>query len=655
LDCLSEILGTGRSSYLYKKFVETRLAVQASVFHPCSELGGQFTMFVLPFPGQTLTDFEEEMRKGLVDFENEGVSEEAIQKFKARRESTVINRLATVSGKVSQLASYQTFTGDPNRSKQDLQRYLDVTKDDVVRVYKKYLKDKAAVIQSVLPKGAGMEPSQPDNFTPPVSGDNPFPNTDYSGLEYVHTQSAFDRSINPPAGQAPLVQVPEFWLSEMSNGIRIIGTINDEIPSVTIRISINGGQKFDVYDPTKSGLASMTAFMMNESTHNYSAEEISVALEKLGSSISIYANRNETVISAQSLTKNLDATIELLEEKLFRPAFAQEDFDRLKKQQLEAIQAAEKNPEAIANLVFNKLTYGENHIFSLPTRGMIETVENIALSDIKDFYKNHYAPEITEVVIVGDLDKEQMLDKMAFMGKWENKNAEIPTMTRAPEIEKTRLYLMDKQEAPQSQIRVGYMTDMTYDATGEYFKSTLMNYNLGGNFNSRLNLNLREDKGWTYGARSYFSSGDDPGPFYFSSGIKGNATDSAVYEVMGEITKFQQDGITDEELEFMKNSIGQRDALNYEAPDQKAGFLRRILHYNLDKDYVKKQNEIINSITKEEIDALAKKHLAANKMNIVVVGDKASIIEGLNRLEYEIVEVDSKGNILSETNLELNK
>lgn len=653
LDCFADILGTGRSSYFYKKFVETQKAIQASVFHPCSELGGELTMLVLPFPGQTLAQFEQEMRTALLDFEKEGVSEEAIQKFKARRESSTINSLATVSGKVSQLASYQTFTGNPNYIKRDLDRYLAVTSEDVMRVYNKYIKGKAMVVQSVLPKGGGEEPSKPNDFTPPTSGNNPFPITDYSGLSYKEPKSDFDRSQQPQAQQAPLAKIPDFWLDETENGIRIIGTKNDEVPSVTLRISIDGGQKFDVLDPTKAGLASLTAIMMNESTENYSAEEIAVALEMIGSSISFRANQAETVISVNALTKNLDATLDILEEKLFRPAFKEEDFERVVKQQMEVIQADEKNPESIASLVFNRLTYGEKHIYSLPAQGMTETVENISLDDIRAFYGKYYAPEITEMVVVGDLDQNEILKKLSFLHKWENKNAEVPKMATAPEVSKTKIYLMDKQGAPQSQIRIGYMTDMSYDVTGEYYKSTLMNYNLGGNFNSRINLNLREDKGWTYGARSYFRAGDDPGPFYFASGIKGNASDSAVYEVMKEITDFAQHGITDEELNYLKNSIGQRDALNYEAPGQKAGFLRKILHYDLDRDYVEEQSEIIDSITKEEINALAKKHLPVEKMNIIVVGDKQSVLKGLDRLDYEIVEIDAKGKILSDTDLKV--
>ncbi|HRO70875.1 MAG TPA: insulinase family protein, partial [Chitinophagaceae bacterium] len=164
-----------------------------------------------------------------------------------------------------------------------------------------------------------------------------------------------------------------------------------------------------------------------------------------------------------------------------------------------------------------------------------------------------------------------------------------------------------------------------------------------GGFNSRLNMNLREDKGWTYGARSAFSGGKQTGDYEFSSGIRGNATDSALVEIMKELKGFAENGVTPEELEFMKSAIGQRDALRYETGFQKAGFIGNILEHNLPADYVDQQNKIINSITKEEIDRLAKKWLQTDKMNILVVGDKEKILPGLEKLGYEIIELDADG------------
>jgi zinc protease len=190
---------------------------------------------------------------------------------------------------------------------------------------------------------------------------------------------------------------------------------------------------------------------------------------------------------------------------------------------------------------------------------------------------------------------------------------------------------------------VGYNTGLKYDATGDYYKANLANYILGGDFNSRLNLNLREDKGWTYGARSGFSGDEHTGDFEFSSGIRADATDSALIEVMKEIKDYAQNGIKDDELVFMKSSIGQRDALRYETGGQKAAFIARILDYNLPANYVEQQNKILQNTTRAELNKIAAKYYKPEKMNILLVGDKAKILEGVKKLGYEVVELDSDG------------
>lgn len=650
LDYLAQILGTGRSSYFYKKFVLTRKAIQTAVFHPASELAGEFQFVVLPFPGQTLPEFEQEIRNILDEFAEEGVSDKDMAKIKADFEAGFINGLQSVAGKVSQLASYYTFADDPNYIKKDIDRYNAVTKEDIMRVFHKYIYKKPAVILSVLPNDDGAtQPVAPDNFTPQREGENPYPTTDYSGLSYKRPEGdTFDRSVRPKPGPAPLVPVPEYWTETMDNGIKMIGTYSNEVPTVNIQIRIKGGHKMDAYEPTKAGLASLTANMMNESTENYTSEEIAEELRLIASSINVYAGNNSTVMSISTLKKNLDRTLELAEEILFRPAFTQEDFTRLKQQQIEGIKSTYENPASIANLVYNRFLYGDEHIFSVPVDGLEETAERITLDDVKNFYHSYYSPDLTEVVIVGDVTQKEILPKLSFLNSWKSTGAKLPDLPEPKPGDYTKIYLVDKPGAPQSEIRVGYMTDLTYDATGEYYKTTLMNYSLGGAFNSRINLNLREDKGWTYGARSYFSATDEPGPFTASAGVRANATDSAVVEFVKEIKNFKENGITPEELEFMRNSIGQRDARRYETPFQKAGFLGTIIRYNLDGDFVKKQAKIINSITKEEIDALAKKYLDLDNAYILVVGDAAAHKEKLKALGYEVVDVSPKGDIIEE-------
>jgi zinc protease len=650
LDYLAQILGTGRSSYFYKKFVETQKAIQTAVFHPASELAGEFQLLVLPFPGQTLTDFEAEMRTILDEFAQEGVSDADMTKIKADFESGFITGLQSVSGKVSQLASYYTFADDANYIKSDIDRYNAVTKEDIMRVFNTYIYNKPAVILSVLPNDGGVtQPTQPDNFAVQREGENPFPTTDYSGLKYNRPEGdSFDRSVQPTPGPAPLVPVPDFWVAETENGIEFIGTNANEVPTVNIQIRINGGHKMDAKEPAKAGLAALTASMMNESTENFTSEEIAEELRLIASSINVGAGNTTTTINVSTLKKNLDRTLVLLEEIMFRPAFNEADFARIKQQQLEGIRSTYESPASIANLVYNRMIYGDEHIFSVPTSGIEETVDRITVDDVRAFYEQNYDPALTEVVVVGDVSKDEILSKLNFLNSWESPGAVVPELPAAKPGDYTKIYLVDKAQAPQSEIRIGYITDLEYDATGEYYKATLMNYVLGGTFNSRINLNLREDKGWSYGARSFFNSSDDPGPFTALSGVRADATDSSVVEFLREIKEYREDGITDEELEFMRNSIGQRDALRYETPFQKAGFLGNIIRYDLENDYVEKQAEIIRTITPGEINALARKYLNLDNAYILVVGDAAAHRDKLKALGYEVIDVSPKGDVLDE-------
>jgi len=648
LDFLAQILGTGRSSYLFKKFILTQKAIQASVFHPVSELAGEFTMFVLPFPGQTLADFEQEMRTILDEFASEGVSDNDLTKIKASFESSFINGLTSVSGKVSQLADYQTIAGNANYINEDLNRYLEVTKEDIMRVFNKYIYNNPGVLLSVLPNDGGTTtPAAPDNYLAQKEGDNPFPTTDYSGLSYSRPEGdTFDRSVKPTPGTAPLVKVPDYWRANFENGIKLIGSESNEVPTINMQLYIKGGHELDANDPQKAGLASLTAALMNESTQNYSSEEISEELRLIASSISVSGGRSETVVGLSTLSKNLTRTMELFEEILYRPAFTEEDFNRVKQQQLESIRASYQNPAAVASQIYNRLLYGDEHIYSVPTSGLEETVSRITIEDVRAFFESYMSPEITEVVVVGNITEEEAISSLAFLNDWKPKNVDIPDLPKPKPGDYTKVYLMDKVGAPQSEIRIGYVSNMTYDATGEYFKTSLMNYSLGGAFNSRINLNLREDKGWTYGARSGFSGNDRGSQFTASAGIKANATDSAVVEFIKEIKGFQKDGITKDELNFMRNSIGQRDARRYETPFQKAGFLGNIIRYNLDGSYVDKQADIIQNITREEINALAKKYLNTENTYILVVGDGATNRDKLKALGYEVIDVTEKGDII---------
>jgi len=499
------------------------------------------------------------------------------------------------------------------------------------------------VVLSVLTKGGENLKAADDNYTVDESHYKA-PNYGYAGLKYTKAKDAFDRNKVPASDANPVVKVPAFWKKSLANNMRVIGTVDTEIPTVTMSISLKGGRLLEANDLSKAGWVNLFASMMNEDTKNYTSEQLSAELEKLGSSVSVNNSDDAIVFTVQSLKKNLDKTLALLEERMFNPKFSEDAFNRTKRQLDQRMKNSKTQPAGVATTVYDKLSFGKNHILGMEDNGTSETLKNIAFADIQAYYDNYITSEEGRVVIVGDIKEEEVLPKLAFLNKLPTKSFTVPVPPAAPMIEKTRIYLVNIPKAAQTEFRVGNVTGLKYDATGEYYKAVLTNYNLGGAFNSRINLNLREDKGWTYGARSSFAGYKHTGTFTFSSGIRASATDSALYEVINEIKNYVANGVKPEEIAFMQKSIGQSDARNYETGVQKAAFIGRVQQYDLPADFVSKQNAILNNITQNDINGISKKYLDINKMNILLVGDKQLILPGLKRLGYEIVELDADGN-----------
>jgi len=297
----------------------------------------------------------------------------------------------------------------------------------------------------------------------------------------------------------------------------------------------------------------------------------------------------------------------------------------------------------LADNLYKKVLFGKNSVLGIQVNGTPESVNSITVDDIRAYYESSMNSNLISVSVSGDVTKEEILKEMSFMNTIKNKGERKYDEPIKPTIEKTKIYFCDKKNAAQSEIRVGYIA-IPYDSYGEYYKNQIMNFSFGGAFNSRLNYLLREIKGWTYGARSGFSGSKFAGPFTFSGGFKANTTDSTLVEIMKEMKGFRDGGITDDELSFTKNAMSQSDALKYETPMQKLFFIKRIMDYNMDKDYVSKQTGILNAIGKPEINELAKKNLPIDKLVIFVLGDKATNLEKIKKLGFDVVELDNDGN-----------
>jgi zinc protease len=641
LDVLVEILGQGRNSMLYQTLVKTLQATNASASHSNNELSGELSISVTPYPGKGLDEMHQLVKDAMVAFEKRGVTDADIERYRNRYEAQVINGLTSVQGKVSRLAAFNTFTGNPNMIGKLLKTYGSVTKADVMRVYNQYLKGKHAVILSILTKGNENLRAAPDNYT--IDKLNyKAPDYGYAGLTYKKPKDNFDRSKMPVPSTNPVVKVPPFYKSSLPNGMKLIGTKNTEVPVVTVSVYLKGGRLLDQNDLSRAGRSALFAAMMEEDTKNRSAEEFARELEAIGSSIDVSSGTDAIVFTMQSVRKHLNKSLELLEERMLMPKFQEASFKRVKGQWLERLKNAQTDASTVADNVYASLNYGESAL-GVSASGTDETVRSISLKDIEEYYNKYITSEDGRVVVVGDITQAEITPKLKFLAQLPKTSFTIPQLPAARRIEKTTIYVVNIPGAAQTQFRVGAPVPLRYDALGEYYRANLMNYALGTGFSSRINLNLREDKGWTYGARTNLTADKYTGTFTFSSGIRANATDSALYEVLSEIRNYATLGIKDPEIKFMQTSLGQVDARNYETNAQRASFLERMLRYDLPADYVTKQNAILKSITKKDIDALAAKYLDIHKLNIVLVGDRDVITPALARFGYDVVELDARG------------
>jgi zinc protease len=645
LDVLSSILGQGETSLLYKNMVKNQLAVQAGAGHACAELACSFTLYSVASPpsGATLTDLEKIARDSLLEFEERGVLDDDLTRVKMSIVSGMIFGLESVAGKVGRLAAYETFVNNPNYTATHIADYESVTKEDVMRVYRKYIQGKPAVIMSIVPNGQLANVAHEDTW---VRSERQLPEYEVlseADLDFRRAADTFDRSIMPAEGENPRVIMPAIWRGELENGVAVLGANNAETPTTAIRLNIEAGQRHEPLE--KLGLASITAAMLSESTTESSNEEISNRLQKLGSSVNFGAGDTQTTMTLRSLSENLDETLEIAAEMLLQPKFDPADFERVRSQLLQLIEHNKKEASVTARQTYQLLLFGKENSFAHSDIGNETTLAGITLDDVKAFYAEHYSPRIAEIIAVSDYSQSELLQKLSVLETWRGAEVAEAELQDFPDLGKTKIYLVDKPGAAQSEVRIGKRA-MKYDATGEYYRAGLMNFALGGAFNSRINLNLREDKAYTYGARSFFSGNKDFGAYTASGAIRTDATADSIVQFENEIRGYADGGISEDELLFTRRALGQRDARRYETPSQKLGFLSRILEYGLDVDFVDQQNEILESIGAEELNELAQKHLTMDDMVIVIVGDKDVILPQIEELGYDIVELDAEGNEL---------
>ncbi|MEW7865809.1 M16 family metallopeptidase [Aeromonas diversa] len=634
LDMFADVLGGSASSMLYQSLVNTGKAVDVGASHYCEELACTLTVYAYPNPAVdgSLKTLKAEVDKVIGQFAQRGVQQDDLEKAINKYRASTIWGLSSVEGKVSQLAMGQVFMQDPNYLFKSLDAIGKVQPEQVKAAYDKFIAGKPAVVLSVVPKGKLDWQAAKPNFTP---AERTLP--DYSKHEQalpVRTvKDDFDRSVQPKAGAAVSVTVPTTWHGKLDKGIEIIGTRSDEIPAVSITIALPGGIRAEGKD--QLGIANLTAAMLGQGSERLTEAQLSDELQKLGSGISFSSAQYNNLITISSLTDKLPQTLALVQELLFQPGLRAADFERTKNQILQGMQQSRQQPAWIAEQVGRELVYGKQTRLGQPTDGTLKDVEKLTLADVKAFWQRYYNPANARIVVAGDVDQATIEQGLSFLTRWQGKVPELGNLKPTEPQAKPGIYLVDKPGAPQSVIRIGRRA-LPYDATGEYFEAGLMNFNLGGNFNSRINLKLREEKGYTYGASSGFMANRDAGVFAVGADVRADATVDAIRQVLLELDKYRKEGPSANEMEYLRSAVTQQDALSYETLDQKAGFLLQMIMYQLGPDFVARQGEIIKTIKPQALKALAERWLDPAQMVIVVVGDRKALEKPLQELHLPI-------------------
>ena len=636
LAVLAQYLSRGKKAPFYKVIVEDKkLAPNVSMFNQDSELAGQMELSIRAFADKDLDEVAAAVSQTFAQFEKEGISEKDLSRIKAGQETQFYNGLSSVLGKGFQLAQYNIFAGNPGFIEQDIKNTLAVTTDDVMRVYKKYIKDKNFVATSFVPKGR-LELALKDSKKAEIveekivqgAEDEVDPN---AKAEYERTPSGFDRTVEPAYGEAPEVKTPTIWTDKLKNGLEIYGIENSEVPLVNFEIVIDGGQLLD--NKNKVGVANMLARMLTQGTKTKTPEELEDAIQQLGASIFVSASTEDITISVNTLARNYKPTLALVEEILLEPRWDAKEFDLIKQSTISQIRQQEANPNAIAQIEFDKLIYGKDNIRSQNILGTIASVNAITLDDLKSFYNKNLSPSVARMLVVGALDKKEFTAPLTTLAKnWESKKVVIPSYETPKPPTQSKVYFYDVPDAKQTVISFGYPALAVTDK--DFYPATIMNYILGGGgFSSQLTQQLREGKGYTYGIRSGFSGTRSPGAFAITSGVRTNITLESAQLVKDILVNYPKN-YSEKDLETTKGFLIKSNARAFETAGAKLNMLENISKYGFKYDYVKDREAIVKATTVDDIKSLSKKYIDSDKFIWLFVGDAKTQLKRLKELGF---------------------
>ncbi|MGB2847211.1 MAG: pitrilysin family protein [Saprospiraceae bacterium] len=618
-DLIAAILGSDKNSRLYKRLIyENQWATSASAHNYSREICGNFLIECKIKKGVDEKMVEQEIYAVLSDFLANGPTKEELLRVKSKYFAGFIKgieRIGGFGGKSDVLAESEIFGDTP----------------EYYRTYNEYIEH------------ASLHDLQNIAFEWLNTGSHtilakPFP-------EYETEAILADRAALPPVGHTPASAFPILQRTALPNGLAISLAPRPESPTVVITLMMQGGFSSDKV-AGKPGLAALAMNMMDEGTRHLDALQISEQLSLLGASISSFADLDQNYIKLECLKLSLEPSLDLLMEILLHPSFPEADFERLKTLQISGIQREKMNPVQMALRVMPKFLFGTDHIYSLPMSGMgfEESVASITLEDVKDFYYTWIRPGSSSLSVVGDLSMDEihsMLD--ARLAEWTGSSIPIQPDAVVTLPSSKILYLMHKPEVEQTVIMAGYLI-APYGELSEIAKEPLINV-LGGDFTSRINLNLREDKHWTYGAGVFIREAKGPRPFITYTQVQIDKTKESIQEIIKEYDWIVgEKPLTFAEFEKTKNNQVMSLPGIWETNAAVAGSLNQLIKYQLADDYWSTYSDQVKSLSLEEVQSLGHQLIDSSKLVWFLVSNKDIILEDMKSLGFDrIIIVDSDG------------
>ncbi|MDR3638132.1 MAG: pitrilysin family protein [Isosphaeraceae bacterium] len=625
LDILAAVLGgLPKENRLYRALMYDRqLAARVQASHPTNQLAGVFEIELSARPGQKLDELIRLADAELERLRTDGPTDTEVLKAQNERESQLVIGLESETTKADFLNQYNVVFGDPMAYKREMVRLFAVTAADVKRVANQYLKGHRIRLD-VLPG--------PPAQRAPESEVDRSKQTPVEMPKLAAVKDEFDRSVMPKLGPTPRFTPPKVERRTLSNGLELLVVERHDLPILTLNMVVRGGETLE--PKGREGVASLTASLLTEGTTTRDSLALAGALAEIGTSLHANGGLESSSVTLTTLTKHTEKALDLFSDVVLNPTFPEREIKRLKVQRLARLQARLDQPQEIAKLVFRRILYGLGHPYGRPDLGTPKSVQAITRDDVVAFHKRLYLPNNAALIAVGDTTPSALAAALEKSLKtWKPGEAAKEVLPEVPASRPLTVYLVDKPAAAQSMLYVGAVG--LPRSTPDYFPLEVLNAALGGQFSSRINLNLREDKGYTYGAHSAFVFRQGPGPFVTVAPVQTDVTKAALVELMKELNDVVGPRpIAAKELEFAKERLIKGFPSEFETTGHVADTLDDLVVFRLPDDYYESYEAKVEAVSLADAERVAKKYLKPAEMAVLVVGDRAKIEKPIKELPF---------------------